>query len=36
MSEGYMYIQKEYIISRTCTYLMLLYNRHYSIPSLMK
>ena len=36
MSEGYMDIQKEYIISRICTYLMLLYNCHYPIPSLMR
>ena len=35
MTEGYMDIQKEYIISRACTYLMVLYNRHFAIPSLL-
>ena len=35
MTEGYMDIQKEYIISRACTYLMVLYNRHFAVPSLL-
>lgn len=35
MSVGYMDIQKEYIVSRVLTYLMLLYNHHYDMPSLL-
>ena len=35
VSVGYMDIQKEYVVSRVLTYLMLLYNHHYDMPSLL-
>lgn len=33
---GYMDIQKEYIVTRVCTYLMLLHNQAYPMPSLLR
>lgn len=33
---GYMDIQKEYIVTRVCTYLMLLHNKTYPMPSLLR
>ena len=33
---GYMDIQKEYIVTRVCTYLMLLHNKTFPMPSLLR
>lgn len=33
---GYMDIQKEYIVTHVCTYLMLLHNQAYPMPSLLR